>query len=104
MLFVLASAAEKAAVPTRGLVLACIVADERSYRSCALFVLASAAETTAVPTRGLLSLIRRPSRVIVHDAVTFCLVCRGGVTRLPGTKGPTTRSGRSRQPPYHFLP
>ena len=48
VLFVLASAAEKQAVPTRGL-----VADERSYRSCVLFVLASAAETTAVPTRGL---------------------------------------------------
>ena len=91
VLFVLASAAEKQAVPTRGLVLACIVADERSYRSSALFVLASAAEKQAVPTRGLVlacivaderfsSLIHNPRRVIVHDAVAFCLVCRGDVT------------------------
>ena len=34
MLFVLASAAEQAAVPTRSLVLACMVADVRSYRAC----------------------------------------------------------------------
>ena len=51
--FVLASAAEKTAGPMRGLVLACIVADERTYGSCVLFVLASAGETTAVPTLGL---------------------------------------------------
>ena len=67
--FVLASAAEKQAVLTLGLVLACIVADERSYRSCVLFVLASAAEMTAVPTLGLvLTYIIADERFVITDS------------------------------------